>query len=80
MTIDAHFIITALLGIVCAVLGWLGRELWTAVQTLRADLSALEIKIGADYIRYDRLQDALLPIKEALNEIKNTLAHKQDKP
>lgn len=79
MTIDLHFILTALLGVVCALLGWFGRELWTAVQELRRDLSALEVRIGTDYVRYDRLQDALRPVMEALDDIRKALAHKADK-
>lgn len=62
-----------------AVLGWLARELWSAVQKLRSDLSALEVRISNDYVRYDRLQDALEPIKQTLDEIKSVLTHKADK-
>ena len=61
------------------VLGWLARELWSAVQSLRQDLSKLEVRISSEYIRYDRLQDALQPIKDSLDEIKTALSHKADK-
>jgi len=79
MNIDAHLIFTTALGLVCGVLGWLGRELWAAVQALRRDLSALEIRVSTDYVRYDRLVAALEPIKEGIHEIKAALAHKADK-
>lgn len=79
MTIDLHFILTGLLGIVCGLLGWFGRELWAAVQGLRRDLQALEVKISAEYVRYDRMQDALRPVMEALDDIRKALAHKADK-
>lgn len=79
MTVDLHFIATTLLGLFCGLLGWLGRELWQAVQQLRRDLSALEVRIGTDYVRYDRLQDALRPIMETLEEIRSALTHKVDK-
>lgn len=69
----------ALLGVAGAVMGWLGRELWTAVQKLRSDLSALEVRIGSDYIRYDRLQDVLRPISTKLERIEELLTHKVDK-
>lgn len=68
-----------LIGIACAVLGWFARELYNATQALRKDLSALEVKISSEYIRYDRLQDALKPIMDSLHEIKQTLQHKADK-
>lgn len=67
------------LGAACAVLGWFARELYTATQSLRQDLSALEIRISSDYIRYDRLQDALKPIMQSLQEIKQSLEKKADK-
>lgn len=79
MNIDLQTIFTALTGIVCALLGWLGRELWQAVQAMRRDLSALEIRIGTDYVRYDRLKDALAPVMEALSDIRGKLDGKQDR-
>ena len=71
------------LGAVCAVIGWFARELWQAVQKLKDDLGKLEVRLGTDYVRYDRLRDALAdaiePLKKSLEEIKDTLAHKADK-
>lgn len=61
------------------VLGWFARVLYEATQSLRRDLSSLEVKISAEYVRYDRLQDALKPIMDSLREIKESLAHKADK-
>lgn len=69
----------ALFGAALGVLGWFARVLYEAVNQLRADLSKLEVRIGTDYIRYDRLQDALRPVREALEEIKAALSHKADK-
>lgn len=73
-------IIMAVLGLSCTVLGWFARELYAATQNLRKDLSALEVRISSDFIRYDRLQDALKPIMDSLQEIKSTLHGKADKP
>ena len=67
------------LGAVCGVLGWFARELYGATQALRKDLSSLEVRIGTDYVRYDRLQDAFKPIMDSLHEIKQTLSSKADK-
>lgn len=67
------------LGAVCTVLGWFARELYNATQSLRKDLSALEVNLNRDYVRYDRLQDALKPVMDSLTEIKQTLAGKADK-
>lgn len=63
----------------CGVLGWFARELYQATQKLRSDLSALETRIGTDYVRYDRLQDALRPLMDAIREVKDAVSHKEDK-
>jgi hypothetical protein len=80
VTIDVHTIMTLLLGGVCGLLGWLGRELWSAVQKLRDDLAKLEVKLGSDYVRYDRLQDVMKPVMTKLERIEDALMHKVDKP
>lgn len=69
-----------LLTIFCGILGWMGKVLWTAVSNLKDDLTELEVRMGTDYVRYDRLQDALKPITDSLNKIENALLKKQDKP
>ena len=69
----------AALSVITGLLGWFARELYSAVQQLRADLAELEVRIGTDYVRYDRLRDALEPIKAGIDEIKLTLRDKADK-
>ena len=68
------------LSIVCASLGWFARQVWAAVQELKTDVNNLRVLIGTDYIRYDRMQDAMQPIMDTLQEIKRTLGNKADKP
>lgn len=77
---ELNQIFLALLGVACAVLGWLAREMYAAMQALRKDLSTLEVQLTRDYVRYDRLQDAFKPVLDALSEIKHTLEKKADKP
>ncbi len=76
---DFTQLILLILGIACACLGWFARQVWAAVQKLKEDVSDLKVLIGTDYIRYDRLQDAMKPIMDSLSEIKQTLASKADK-
>lgn len=66
------------LGMVCALLGWFGSELWKAVQSLRKDLSLLEVQISRDYVRYDRMQDAIRPVMEELAAIRKLLQEKKE--
>lgn len=68
-----------LVGLACGILGWFARELYSATQALRKDLSALEVKLTSDYVRYDRLQDAFKPVMDSLHEIKIVLQSKADK-
>jgi len=77
MTIEQ--LVIGLIGMACGVLGWFARELYGAVNRLRDDLQKLEIKLSSDYVRYDRMQDAFKPVMQALEEIKQALAHKVDK-
>ena len=77
MSIEQMFL--GLVALACGVLGWFARELYNATQSLRKDLSALEVKLSSDYVRYDRLQDAMKPIMDSLHEIKIALQSKVDK-
>lgn len=76
---DLQQIFMSVLGIACGILGWFARELYSATQALRKDLSELQVRIATDFIRYDRLKDALQPIMDSLAEIKHTLNGKADK-
>jgi hypothetical protein len=67
------------LGSVIGCIGWFSGQLWSAVQKLKEDLNALRVNISAEYVRYDRLQDALKPIMDSLNDIKSALNSKADK-
>ena len=78
MTLEQAFL--GALAVGGGVLGWLARELWAAVQQLRKDLQALEVHMSANYVRYDRLQDAMRPIMDKLQRIEDQLTHKVDKP
>lgn len=80
VVLDWTTVLLGVLSLVCAVLGWLARELWDAVKELRRGVTELEVRITRDYITYDRLDRALQPVLEALSEIRNTLSQKVDKP
>jgi cell division protein FtsB len=73
---DLTQIFLAALGIGFGVLGWFARELYAATQSLRKDLSQLEVRIGTDYVRYDRLQDALKPLIEAVKEVRDQMSNR----
>lgn len=71
--------INLMLGAVCAVIGWLGRELWSAVKELKADLAKLREELPIHYVRKDEFQDIVKEIKSSLDKILDKLDNKQDK-
>lgn len=77
---DLNQIFMLILACGVGVLGWFARVLYDATQSLRKDLSSLEVQINRDYVRYERLrevmQDALRPMMESIKEIKETLAQR----
>lgn len=78
MSLEQIFII--LIGVACSVIGWFANQLFRAVEKLKDDLNELQVRIGSDFVRYDRLQDMLKPILNGIEEIKDSIKHKQDKP
>lgn len=80
MTLDFHWALNFLFGIVLMGIGWFCREIWDAVQTLRDDLAALETQIGTDYVRYDRLQDLLKPLDKKLDQLADTIRRVLERP
>jgi hypothetical protein len=79
LTLNYTTLALSILALAGTVLGWFARQLWSAVQGLAGEVNDLRVLIGTEYIRYDRLQDALKPILESLGEIKHTLISKADK-
>ena len=66
-----------------AVLGWLCRQLFEAVNKLRADLESLRVHLADDYVRHDRMERAmeraLQPVMKNLERIETAILTKADK-
>lgn len=60
-------------------LGWFARELWSAVQALKADLSSLREEIASDRVHKDDFRHALEKVEVMLAKIFDKLDGKQDK-
>jgi hypothetical protein len=67
--------INLILGACMAVAGWFARELWTAVQDLKTDLS----KLPTIYVARMDYKDDMREVKEMLGKIFDKLDHKVDK-
>ena len=68
-----------LIPIVCAVLGWFCRELWTAVQDLKEDLAKLREDLPTKYVSKDDFSDRWNEVLKSLHRIENKLDAKVDK-
>ena len=67
--------INLILGGCMGVAGWFARELWTAVQDLKNDLS----KLPTIYVARQDYKDDMREVKEMLGKIFDRLEHKADK-
>lgn len=76
---DLQSIINLVLPATCAVLGWFCRELWTAVQELKADLAKLREELPTHYVTKDDFNDRWYEVLKALHRIEDKLDKKADK-
>jgi len=67
--------INLILGACMGVAGWFARELWTAVQDLKNDLS----KLPTIYVVRQDYKEDMREIKEMLSKIFDRLENKADK-
>jgi predicted amidophosphoribosyltransferase len=72
-------IINIIIGTVLSVLGWFARQLWDAVQSLKADMQKIEISLPTHYVRKDELEQRFDKLESMLNKISEKLDHKVDK-
>lgn len=59
--------------IVCAVLGWFCRELWTAVQELKQDLSKLREELPTHYVTKEDFSDRWTEVLKSLHRLEDKL-------
>jgi len=76
---DSQHLINSALAIGCASIGWLARELWTAVKDLKEDLTKLSVDLPKNYVARDDYRTDLKEIKDMLGKIFDRLDNKADK-
>ena len=76
---DSQSVINAIGGILAIVVGWLGRELWDAVQKLKGDMKDLEINLPTNYVRKDDMEARFDKLEFMLNKLFDKLDNKVDK-
>jgi len=77
--VNLQEIFNILVPIVCGVLGWFCRELWTAVKDLKEDLTKLSVDLPKNYVARDDYRSDLKEIKDMLGKIFDRLDNKADK-
>jgi hypothetical protein len=66
-------------GILSVVVGWLGKELWDAVQSMKTEMKQLEINLPTNYVRKDDMESRFDKIEAMLNRLFEKLDNKVDK-
>ncbi|CAB4131056.1 hypothetical protein UFOVP122_51 [uncultured Caudovirales phage] len=68
-----------LFGGILAVSGWFARQMWEAVQVLKADLHKIEVDLPISYVRKDDLDKRMDHIEAMFQRIYDKLDGKADK-
>ena len=76
---DNQEIINVIGGILSVIVGWLGRELWDAVQKLKNDMKDLEVNLPTNYVRKDDMEARFDKLEAMLNRLFEKLDNKVDK-
>ena len=66
---DTQLIINLATGSLLAVLGWLARQLWDAVNELRDDIHKIETDLPSIYMRKDEFREGMKEIKDLFTEV-----------
>lgn len=62
-----------------ALLGWLGRTLWDAVENLKKDVKDIEVNLPSHYVSKNEIEIRFDKIETMLNRIFEKLDKKADK-
>jgi hypothetical protein len=76
---EPQIFVNLALGTVLTAIGWLARELWSAIKELKDDLSQLQQHMPRDYVLRDDYRSDMTDIKVMLNKIFDQLNAKADK-
>jgi len=70
---DLQQVFNVLVPIVCAVLGWFCRELWTAVQELKNDVAKLREDLPSKYVSKEDFNDRWMEVLKSLHRLEDKL-------
>ena len=70
---DLQQVFNVLVPIVCAVLGWFCRELWTAVQELKNDVAKLREDLPSKYVSKEDFNDRWNEVLKSLHRLEDKM-------
>jgi hypothetical protein len=70
---DLQFLINTILPLICVVIGWFCKELWTAVQSLKEDVAELRNHLADNYVRKDDFASRWDEVLKAVHRIEDKL-------
>ena len=66
---DTQTLINFVLGAFLALVGWLARQLWEAVERLKTDLHQIEVELPSNYVKREEFSESLKEIKDLCRQI-----------
>jgi hypothetical protein len=66
---DTQTLINFALGALLALIGWLARQLWEAVERLKQDLHEIEVELPTNYVKREEFSESLKEIKDLCRQI-----------
>ena len=76
---DLQTAFNIIVGSLSALLGWFGREMWSAVQELKADLAKLREEIPKEYVPKNDFNSFVEAVFKKLDRIEDKIDGKVDK-
>jgi hypothetical protein len=76
---DLQTLINTVLPLICVAIGWFCKELWTAVQGLKDDVSELRNHLADNYMRKDDFAGRWEEVLKAVHRIEDKLDSLRDR-
>ena len=72
-------IINICIGVALSVGGWLARQIWDAVQSLKQDINRLEVKLPTEFVTKVEFNDRWLDVLKTLRRLEDKLDNFQQR-
>lgn len=76
---DTQSLLNVLFGAGLSVIGWFARQLWDATQSLKHDVSQLELSVSENYVKKVDINTRFDKMEAMLEKLYDKLDHKADK-